>query len=52
MSPISLAPGGGQSNHVTNENAPVVNVYGLKNEETLSLYSDSTCASALSGGTA
>ena len=50
MSPVSLAPGGGQSSHVTNESAPVVNVYGLKNEETLSLHSDSACASALSGG--
>ena len=50
MSPVSLAPGGGESSHVTNESAPIINVYGLKNEETLSLYSDSTCASALSGG--
>ena len=50
MSPISLAPGGGQSNHVTNESAPVVNVYGLKSGENLSLHSDSTCGSTLSGG--
>ena len=50
MSPVSLAPGGGQSSHVTNESAPVVNVYGLKSGETLSLYSDSTCGSTLSGG--
>ena len=50
ISPVSLAPGGGESNHVMNGNAPVINVYGLEDEETLSLYSDSTCASALSGG--
>ena len=49
MSPVSLAPGGGESNHVMNGDAPVINVYGLEDEETLSLYSDSACASALSG---
>ena len=50
IAPVSLAPGGGESNHVMNGDAPVINVYGLEDEETLSLYSDSTCASTLSGG--
>ena len=50
IAPVSLAPGGGQSNHVMNGSAPVINVYGLKSGETLSLHSDSACASALSGG--
>ena len=50
LSPVSLAPGGGQSNYITNEASPAVSIFQLGTGEALTLYSDSTCLSSLPGG--
>ena len=45
-----LAPGGGQFSYIMNGGSPVISIYGLNNGKSLTFFSDSTCTSALSGG--
>ena len=50
LSPVSLAPGGGQSNPIISGASSAIDVYGLEDGVTLTLYSDSSCSSAFGGG--
>ena len=50
LSPVSLAPGGGQSNPIISEASPAIDVYGLEDGATLTLFSDSSCSSEFVGG--
>ena len=49
ISAVSLAPGGGQSNYIMKNAAPIISLYGLQDGQTLGLYSDATCSAAFSG---
>ena len=50
LSLVSLTPGGLKPNYLINDASPALRVDHLGDGETLTLYSDSACASTLSGG--
>ena len=50
LSPVSLAPGGGESNPIISGASSAIDIYGLEDGATLTLFSDSSCSSEFVGG--